>query len=252
MWARTVLLINILAASSSFAQDANGDLNTNIQDSTVDSNNDSTTNNYNSGAPGAMSNPVPTAMAPTVMGGGGNDSCLIPNSTGIQVSLFGIATGSAEQDPECNRRKDSRLLGTPQNVGGLGLQVAGISRMCGDANVFRAMALANTPCPIMDVDTGRLLIGREAFEKYRSNPSVFIVGYDQSPVFWNQLLKIGRDLDELPTNDDRLSLSDRFRRNGRPRDDNRSRDGSDIQRPSDRGDLDNGSGQPVDDVDNGG
>ena len=30
-----------------------------------------------------------------------------------------------EQDRECNRRKDARLLGTPQEAGGLGLQVSG-------------------------------------------------------------------------------------------------------------------------------
>ena len=65
-----------------------------------------------------------------------------------------------EQDKECNRRKDARLLGAPQAVGGLGLQVSGISIMCGNPQVFRAMALANTPCPIMDVNTGRLLIGK--------------------------------------------------------------------------------------------
>lgn len=218
------------------AQDINGDLNTNIGDgSTVDSNNSTENNTYN-GPQGALSNPVPTAMAPTVMGGGGNDSCLIPSSRGVQVSLFGIAEGKAEQDPECNRRKDARLLGAPQAVGGLGLQVSGISRMCGDPMVFRAMALANTPCPIMDVDTGKLLIGRAAFEKYRSNPSLFVVGYAQDKAFWNALLAIGRKLDELPTNDDSPSLSDRFRRNSR---------GSDLQRSSERSGNNNGSSQSV-------
>ena len=108
--------------------------------------------------------------------------------------------------------------------------------MCGDPMVFRAMALANTPCPIMDVDTGKLLIGRAAFEKYRSNPSLFVVGYAQDKAFWNALLAIGRKLDELPTNDDSPSLSDRFRRNSR---------GSDLQRPSERSGNNNGSGQFV-------
>lgn len=213
MWGRIALSISLLIASPSFAQDVTGDLNTNIHDSTVDSNNtsDSTTNNYNAAGAGSPS-PVPSAIAPTVMGGGGNDSCLIPNSRGVQISILGISEGKAEQDPECNRRKDARLLGTPQAVGGLGLQVAGISRMCGDPMVFRAMALANTPCPIMDVDTGRLLIGREAFEKYRSNPSVFIVGYAQDKQFWNNLLRIGRKLKDVPQNDDRPSLSERFRK----------------------------------------
>lgn len=239
------LSLLVCSAPASFAQDITGDLNTNIGGGAiVDSNNNTNaeTNNYNSGAPGAMSNPVPTAMAPTVMGGGGNDSCLIPSSTGFQISLFGVAQGRMEQDPECNRRKDSRLLGAPQAVGGLGLQVAGISRMCGDPMVFRAMALSNTPCPIMDVDTGRLLIGREAFEAYRRNPSVFIVGYAHQPDFWNKLLRIGEKLNELPVENDRASLSDRFRR----------RSGSDGGRPAQRSEPDNGPSKPVTDANSGG
>lgn len=228
----------ILLGSVCSAQDITGDLNTNIGDgTTVDSNNASTseTNNYNSGAPGAMSNPVPTAMAPTVMGAGGSDSCLMPSSRGIQISLFGLAEGSAVQDPECNRRKDSRLLGASTQVGGLGLQVAGISLMCKDKNVFKAMALANTPCPIMDVDTGRLLIGRAAFEKYRSKPHVFIVGYAQDKQFWVELLGIGRKLKDVPQDNNRESLSDRFRRNGRPHN----------NRSGDSGQRDNGSSEAV-------
>lgn len=205
-----------LLTSPTFAQDVTGDLNTNIGDnSNVDSNNntDSTTNNYNSGPPGAMSNPVPTAMAPTVMGGGGNDSCLIPSSSGIQVSLFGIAQGSMSQDPECNRRKDARLMGTPQAVGGLGLQVAGISVMCGDPRVFKAMALANTPCPISDIARGRLLIGRDAFEMMRTDPDVYIVGYASDKNFWDTLLLIGKDLPDVEAEPDPPSLSSQFRRN---------------------------------------
>ena len=238
---RCVAVSLILWTSVCSAQDINGDLNTNIQDSTVDSNNASTTNNYNATGAGSPA-PVGTAMAPTVMGGGGNDSCLIPSSRGVQISIMGIAEGKAKQDPECNRRKDARLLGAPQAVGGLGLQVAGISRMCGDPMVFRAMALANTPCPIMDADTGKLLIGREAIEKYRSNPTVFIVGYAQDVQFWNKLFKIGEKLDDLPTNDDSPSLSDRFRRNSR----------TDVQRSGSSREQHNGSGQLVDDPNNGG
>ena len=216
-------------------QDVNGDLNTNIQDSTVDSNNrsNSTTNNYKSGAPGAMSNPVPTAMAPTIMGGGGNDSCLIPTSTGMQISLFGFASGTAKQDEECNRRKDARLLGAPQQIGGLGLQVSGISTMCSNADVFKAMALANTPCPISDIRTGKLLVGRDAFEKYRSNPEVFIVGYKENPEFWNALLAVGEELPDVEkTDSNRKSLSEQFRSSS-GRTTNRDNRKCDSGRPSD-------------------
>lgn len=215
MRTRCAAISLIWLGSVCFAQDVNGDLNTNIgAGSNVDSNNSSTSTTYN-GSQGAMSNPVPTAMAPTMMGGGGNDSCLIPTSKGFQISLFGMAEGSMEQDPHCNRRKDARLMGAPQAVGGLGLQVSGISVMCSDARVFRAMALANTPCPVNDIVTGRLLIGRDAFEKYRSNPRVFVVGYAEDKVFWDTLLMIGKDLPDVEANNrNQPSLSDRFRRGG--------------------------------------
>jgi hypothetical protein len=183
-------------------------------------------------------------MAPTVMGGGGNDSCLIPSSKGFQVSLFGMAEGTMEQDAHCNRRKDARLMGAPQQVGGLGLQVSGISVMCSDARVFRAMALANTPCPINDIATGRLLIGRDAFEKYRSNPRVFVVGYASNKVFWDTLLLMGqKDLPDVEaTNRNQPSLSDRFRR----------RSGPDNNQPPDNSKRGDGSGEAVTDVGDGG
>lgn len=196
-----------------FAQDVTGDLNTNIGDgATVDSNNatDNTTNNYNSGPPGAASNPVPSAIAPTVMGGGGNDSCLIPNSRGVQISIIGVSEGKMTQDPECNRRKDARLLGSSQQVGGLGLQVSGISVMCAAPHIFKAMALASTPCPIFDVDANRLLTGRDAFEIMRRDPKTFVVGYAQDRAFWDAFLRIGRKLKDVETIDTR-SVSDRFR-----------------------------------------
>jgi len=216
---RIILLLTFLAFPS-YAQDTGnnsvvGDLNSNVgNNSTVDSNNssESQTNNYNSGAPGALSNPVPSAIAPTVMGGGGNDSCLIPRSQGFQLSLFGVSTGDMEQDPECNRRKDARLLGAPQTVGGLGLQVSGISVMCSNAEVFKAMALANTPCPIMDVVTGKLLLGREAYMRMRESPEIYVVGYYDDKRFWDTVLMIGRDLPDAPQEEITSSLSDRFRR----------------------------------------
>ena len=69
------------------------------------------------------------------------------------------------QDKACNRRKNARLLGAPQQVGGLGLQVSAISILCQDPIVFRSMMLANTPCPINDSKTGKLLMGKAAINK---------------------------------------------------------------------------------------
>jgi hypothetical protein len=144
-------LLALLIALPASAQ-VTGDLNTSSgnTNSTVGSNNitSSDTTTYSGAGSAPFSQPVPTAAAPTVMGGGGNDSCLIPVQNAFQISIFGRAEGRMEQDPACNRRKDARLMGTPQDLGGLGLQVSGISIMCNNAEIFRAMALASTPCPI--------------------------------------------------------------------------------------------------------
>ena len=194
-----------------------GDFSNNYEDSTVSSNNDtdSTTNNYNATGAGEAA-PAMSAIAPTVMGGGGNDSCLLPTTSGLQVSLFGYSQGTMKQDEYCNRRKNSRLLGTPQQLGGLGLQISGISIICDDPNVFKAMILASTPCPIMDVITGKLLMGKKAVDKYRENPDVFIVGYEDNKKFWDKLLRIGEDLTDetikqADIGGDTRSLSERFR-----------------------------------------
>jgi hypothetical protein len=123
-----------------------------------------------------------------------------------------------QQDEHCNRRKNARLLGAPQQVGGLGLQVSGISVICGDKDVFRQMLLASTPCPIMDVVTGKILMGKDAINKYRQHPQIYIVGYEADKLFWDTLLRIGEDLSneenkaKVAANSvDNRSISERFR-----------------------------------------
>ena len=197
------------------AGDVTGDFSSGYDNSTVDSNNtdETVTNNYNATGAGSPA-PVMSAVAPTMMGGGGNDSCLIPKTAGIQISVVGLSSGGMEQDDSCNRRKNARLLGAPQQVGGLGLQVSAISVLCQDPSVFRSMMLANTPCPINDSKTGKLLMGRAAINKYRDNPELFIVGYKLEKDFWDALLRVGEeDTDEELVQDStpKLSLSERFR-----------------------------------------
>lgn len=204
----------IIIAAPAYAQDVTGDLNTNIgEGASVDSGNSTT--NYNGAGSGSPS-PVMSAVAPTMMGGGGNDSCLIPTSQGVQFSVFGMSKGGMEQDPNCNRRKDARLMGTPQQIGGLGLQVSGISVMCSDARVFKAMLLANTPCPVLDIDRGALAMGRDALDLYRRQPDIFIVGYARDRAFYDAILKIGQEIedDETDTSSDYVPLSERFRGTG--------------------------------------
>jgi len=195
--------------------DIEGDFSNNYEDSTVDSNNQSEVINYNGAGSSPGSSPVMSSIAPTVMGGGGNDSCLIPKSRGLQLNVIGLSQGEMQQDPNCNRRKNARLLGIPQQLGGLGLQVSAISVMCQDPTVFRSMMLANTPCPINDARTGKLLMGKRAIDKYREDPATFVVGYEDDKEFWDALLRVGEEYkDEEVVMEDttpKLSISDRFR-----------------------------------------
>ena len=181
-----------------------------------------------------------SSIAPTVMGGGGNDSCLIPKSRGLQLNIIGLSQGEMQQDPNCNRRKNARLLGLPQQVGGLGLQVSAISVMCQDPTVFRSMMLANTPCPINDVRTGKLLMGKKAIDKYREDPATFVVGYAEDKEFWNTLLRVGEEYEDeeivVEDNTPKLSISDRFRSSKR----NKSTSGS-ATTTTNTGTGDNGS-----------
>ena len=194
--------------------DITGDFSNNYEDSTVESNNTSQVTNYNGAGSSPGSSPVMSSISPTMMGGGGNDSCLIPKSRGLQLNIIGLSQGEMQQDPQCNRRKNARLLGLPQQVGGLGLQVSAISIMCQDPTVFRSMMLANTPCPINDTRTGRLLMGKNAINKYREDPATFVVGYADDKQFWDTLLRVGEEYDEEELVEDttpKLSISDRFR-----------------------------------------
>ena len=206
-------ITNNTTTNTDNGNDIEGDFSNNYEDSVVDSNNSSQTTNYNGAGSSPGSNPVMSSIAPTMMGGGGNDSCLIPKSRGLQLNIIGLSEGEMQQDPNCNRRKNARLLGLPQQVGGLGLQVSAISVMCQDATVFRSMMLANTPCPINDARTGKLLMGRNAIRKYREDPALFVVGYELDKEFWDTLLQVGEEYDEAFTEvtTTKRSLSDQFR-----------------------------------------
>ena len=72
----------------------------------------------------------------------GQDSCVIPLAAGVTVIGFSGTFGSYYVDPQCERRKSVAVLSK------LGMKVAAISLMCQDENVWEAMMMAGTPCPI--------------------------------------------------------------------------------------------------------
>lgn len=174
-----------------------GDLNTS------NSNNGNVTKTYN-GA-GSRSMPVTTAVSPSLMSNG-QQSCLKSLSGGLQLMSVGISSGKYVQDPECNRRLNAITLSN------MGMKVASVSLMCQNAQVWRAMFMSATPCPI--IRGGRLLVGKMALLEVKSNPDMWIPDYKEDKEFYDELLA-GGNSNEVEESDG--SISDRFRttkRNG--------------------------------------
>jgi hypothetical protein len=171
--------------------DIEGDLNT------INSNNGETVINQGAGAGRQM--PASSAISPSLMSSG-QQSCLKSMSGGIQMIGFGVSSGKYLQDPECNRRLNAITLSN------MGMKVASVSLMCQNAQVWRAMFMSATPCPI--IRNGRLLVGKNALLEVKSNPELWIPDYLDDKTFYDQLLAGGND--EV-TQDTGESISARYR-----------------------------------------
>lgn len=197
-------LLLLLFSVSVYASDSqqNGDLNSNTQDSTVNSHNTTTSKTtQNIGAGSGKPSPVNTAISPSLMSSG-QDTCLRSIGGGLQVDVLGLSGGRYVQDEECNRRRDSKVLKD------LGMSIAAVSRMCQNQNNWTAMFSAGTPCPILV--NGRMVFGKNAFIAMKNNPTLFIPDYEEKETHYNQLLGIGVEVNEESTSDN-LSISERFR-----------------------------------------
>lgn len=201
---KTILASSLLAFSC-LAQESNtqnGDLNTNTQNSTVSSNNTTNSKTYNGAGSSGM--PVTSTISPSLMSSG-NDSCLRSTVGGVQLAIIGVSAGKYYQDLECNRRKDAKTLKE------LGMSVASVSLMCQKLEVWMAMFVAGTPCPVLA--NSKLIVGKNAFLVMRKNPQFYIPDYVGREDFYNTLLGIGNEVqsDESTT----LSISERFRTSDR-------------------------------------
>lgn len=197
-------LLLLLFSVSVYASDnqQNGDLNSNTQDSTVNSHNTTTSKTtQNIGAGSGKPSPVNTAISPSLMSSG-QDTCLRSIGGGLQVDVLGLSGGRYVQDEECNRRRDSKVLKD------LGMSIAAVSRMCQNQDNWTAMFSAGTPCPILV--NGRMVFGKNAFIAMKNNPTLFIPDYEEKETHYNQLLGIGVEVNEESTSDN-LSISERFR-----------------------------------------
>ena len=207
------LLLFLLISSSSFAQtdsgntsSQTGDLNTNQQGATVDSNNTTTTNtNQYNGAGSASEIPVASAVAPSMMSGG-NDSCLQSTTGGVSSLHFGLSSGKYIQDEECNRRKDAQMLFS------LNMKIAAITRMCQSDDVWLSMFESGTPCPL--IVGGKVVAGKNAYLTMKRKPELFVRGYEENKEYFKVALGINggksEDTETTKTNNSQ-SISERFR-----------------------------------------
>ena len=117
--------------------------------STTTNNNDGQTNTTTSTTTNATTHsnnsetqkiPVGTANAPS-MSSYSQDLCTVGVSAGVQMTSFGVATGSYFTDENCERMKLSKLLYD------FNMRVAAIAILCQDDRIFSAMDHAGTPCP---------------------------------------------------------------------------------------------------------
>ena len=186
----------------------NGGNGTNIEGdlNTSNSNNNNVSKTYN-GA-GSRSMPANTAVSPSLMSTG-QQSCLKSISGGLQLVSVGISSGKYIQDEECNRRLNAITLSN------MGMKVASVSLMCQNAQVWRAMFMSATPCPI--IRSGRLLVGKNAILAIKQNPDMWIPDYEEDKAFYDELLAGGGD-DSGEQESNSGSLSDRFRTTKRDRD----------------------------------
>lgn len=138
----------------------NTSTNTNTNNNTsTNSNTNNNTNTNKSDVTQRVESPPPSAIAPSI-NNSNSDVCTVGFSAAVQTQILGFSGGGNVRDLNCERLKLSKTLYD------MGMKVAAVSVMCGDARVFRAMEMAGTPCPY----EGK--IGAEAKELWDANPEL--------------------------------------------------------------------------------
>ena len=136
--------------------------NTNTNSNTNNNTNNNTSSNTNtnkSDVTQKVESPPPSAIAPSI-NNSNSDVCTVGFSAAVQTQILGFSGGGNVRDLNCERLKLSKTLYD------MGMKVAAVSVMCGDARVFNAMEMAGTPCPY----EGK--IGAEAKELWDANPEL--------------------------------------------------------------------------------
>jgi hypothetical protein len=201
-----LLFLLLFSAVVSANNSQEGSLNTFHGDgSTTNSNNNtedkSISNTYN-GAGSSSEMPVGSAITPSYMSNG-MDTCLKGTGGSLQTVGVGISSGSYEVDPNCDRRRDAKLLSD------LGMKVAAVSRMCDSLEIWKSMFVSGTPCPILQ--NSRLVAGKRAYLAMKMNPEIYIPDYNKKTKEWyDSILNIGETINEEHA-EDAPSVSTMFR-----------------------------------------
>jgi len=203
---RKLLFLLMMLSGISLADNAQeGSLNTyHGSNSTTNSNNtttDTSTSNTYNGAGSSSEIPVGSAITPSYMSNG-MDTCLKGTGGSLQTVGVGFSSGTYDVDPECNRRRDAKVLSD------LGMKVSAVARMCQSTDVWKAMFISGTPCPILN--NGKLVVGKRAMLVMKRQPETYIPDYNKKTKDWyNTILNIGgEDTDEEDTI---ISVSAKFR-----------------------------------------
>jgi len=199
------LLILLLAAPGYSETSQEGSLNNSYgQESTVNSHNknsDTSTSNTYNGAGSSSEIPPPSAISPSYISNG-VETCLQGIGSSVQTVVVGWSKGKYKADEDCNRRRDAALLKTQ------GMMVASVARHCQSLDVWKAMFVSGTPCPLLS--GGKLVVGKRAYLVMKRQPEVYIPDYGPKTKDWyNTILKIGEPLDE--DKEDITSMSAKFR-----------------------------------------
>ena len=136
---KRLLFLLLFSAAVSADNSQEGSLNTFHGDNSITNSNNTTedksvSNTYN-GAGSSSEMPVGSAITPSYMSNG-MDTCLKGSGGSLQTVGVGISSGAYEVDPNCDRRRDAKLLSD------LGMKVAAVSRMCESLEVWKAMLMS--------------------------------------------------------------------------------------------------------------
>ena len=201
-----VLFLLFMSVSVLANNSQEGSLNTyHGENSSSNSNNntqdDSVSNTYN-GAGSSSEIPVGSAITPSYMSNG-MDTCLKGTGGSLQTVGVGFSSGTYDIDPNCDRRRDAKLLSD------LGMKVAAVSRMCESLEVWKSMLTSGTPCPILQ--NSRLVAGKRAYLALKMQPEIYIPDYNRKTKEWyDTILNIGETVNEEQA-EDIISVSAKFR-----------------------------------------